>query len=145
MRGRRLAASPPRSSLHGLVRRQVRRCEPCSLLIAHTRMHDIVQDIVESGRARTGLPDDYQAMEEVLKEFPAALAKVHTGCRKAKDWSKIEEAIYDALDEIRFHPVIADHLNRDGVDSVRWYKDSGRILEQLVIRLIFRVRAKTTL
>ena len=128
-----------------MARRQIKRCEPCSLLIAHTRMHDIVRDIVESGRARTGLPDDCQALEEVVEEFPAALAKVHTGCRKAKDWNKIEEAIYDALDEIRFHPAIAEHLNREGVDSVRWYRDAGRILEQLVIRLIFKVRDRTTL
>ena len=48
-----------------------------------------------------------------------------------------QEVIYDALDKIRFHPVIAEHLNKRD-DSVKWYKDSGRVLERLVSRLLAR-------
>ena len=52
-----------------------------------------------------------------------------------KSWRQIHEDIYDALDLIRFHPMIADYLNmRD--DSVKWYKYSGRILERLVRKLL---------
>ena len=47
-----------------------------------------------------------------------------------------QEQIYDALDRIRSHPVINDFLYQNGVDSERWYQDSGRILENLAACLI---------
>ena len=48
----------------------------------------------------------------------------------------VHEKIYDALDLIRYHPVINDYLYQDGVDSERWYRDSEEVLENLAARLI---------
>ena len=63
--------------------------------------------------------------------------------KKARgNWPQIREDIYDALDKIRFHPVIAEYLNKRD-DSVKWYKDSGRILERLVVRLITSRKARS--
>ncbi|MFH1021795.1 MAG: hypothetical protein V1809_00225 [Planctomycetota bacterium] len=70
----------------------------------------------------------------------AALPKPLRKKQKA-DWEGIQKAVYDALDEIRFHPVINDFLDRDGVDSQTWYRDSGEILERLVTGLIPAIRA----
>jgi len=65
-------------------------------------------------------------------------AKGGKGRKKARKLARAcQEAIYDALDKIRFHPVIADHLNKSD-DSVKWYKASGRVLERLVSRLLAR-------
>ena len=107
------------------------------LYAVHCRMHDIISEIVESGRAKRGLPDDYQALVAVLEESLDAIARADAARKEAKrDRRRIQKTIYDALDNIRFHPVVADYLGRDEVDSERWYKDSWRILEGLVARLL---------
>lgn len=67
---------------------------------------------------------------------PAGSPKLRSARKQPRrNWEADRERIYDALDKIRFHPVVADYLSSDGVDSVKWYKDAGRILEWLVKRL----------
>jgi len=50
-------------------------------------------------------------------------------------WEDIQTTIYESLDCIREHPVINDFLSKDGVDSVTWYRDSGKVLETMVAQL----------
>ena len=55
-------------------------------------------------------------------------------------WEHIQTAIYEALDQIRCHPVINDFLYQDGVDSEVWYRDAGEVLERLVPQLVPNLR-----